>query len=168
MDIVSHGLWGGVAFGRKNRTRFLLAFLFGIVPDLLSFGAFFVSMALGFVERPNFSAEPPPAADAIPLYVHYLYNVTHSVIVFALLFVLLWILFRRPIMESLAWGLHILVDIPTHSYQFFPTPFLWPITDYKFDGMNWSEPFIFFPNVILLALIYGIWYAYRKRKMFAG
>jgi len=164
MDIISHGLWGTLAFGRKTRRRFFIAFLFGIAPDLLSFGIFFVSMAFGFSDRHDFSAEPPHA-DAIPTYVHYLYNVTHSVIFFAVLFIFLWILFRKPIMESLAWGAHILLDIPTHSYEFFPTPFLWPFSDLKVDGIPWTSPFIFIPNVVLLIVFFG-WMVivYRKKR----
>jgi hypothetical protein len=38
MDILSHGLYGGVAFGRESRKKYLIAFLFGVGPDLLSFG----------------------------------------------------------------------------------------------------------------------------------
>ena len=38
MDIVSHGLWGAIAFGRKSRSSFWLAFLIGLAPDLFSFG----------------------------------------------------------------------------------------------------------------------------------
>ena len=32
MDIVSHGLWGALAFGRKNRRSFWLAFGIGLAP----------------------------------------------------------------------------------------------------------------------------------------
>ena len=38
MDILSHGLWGAIAFGRRNRPSFWLAFVIGLAPDLLSFG----------------------------------------------------------------------------------------------------------------------------------
>ncbi len=38
MDIVSHGLWGALAFGRSSRPSFWLAFVIGFAPDLLSFG----------------------------------------------------------------------------------------------------------------------------------
>jgi hypothetical protein len=57
----------------------------------------------------------------------------------------------------LAWLLHILVDIPTHSTRFFPTPFLWPISSYEFSGIGWANPMIFIPNVVLLTSLY-VWY----------
>lgn len=35
MDIVSHGLWGAIAFGRRTRSSFWLSFVFGIAPDFV-------------------------------------------------------------------------------------------------------------------------------------
>ena len=161
MDIVSHGLWGGAAFGRKNKKSFLIAFISGIGPDFFSFGVFFISTFLGVSERSRFSSEPPDPA-LIPAYVHNFYNVSHSLIVFAAVFVALWVIFRQPVWEFSAWGLHILFDIPTHSYQFFPTPFLWPISDFKINGWSWASPWIFFPNLVILALVY-IWFIRAKK-----
>jgi CRISPR-associated DxTHG motif protein len=76
-------------------------------------------------------------------------------------FTLLWVIFRKPIWESLAWGLHILLDIFTHSFRFFPTPFLWPISDFKVNGWHWGRPEIVIPNIFLLVLLYA-WFLYRR------
>jgi membrane-bound metal-dependent hydrolase YbcI (DUF457 family) len=156
MDIVSHGLWGAIAFGRKNRSSFWLAFVFGLAPDLFSFGILWVAAVLGFSETPDFSHGTPPES-SIPHYVHYLYNVTHSLIVFIIVFLLIWFLLKRPLWEFSAWGLHVLVDVPTHSYKFLPTPIFWPFFDWKFDGWQWSTPTILIPNFVLLSLLYA-WY----------
>ena len=85
MDIVSHGLWGAIAFGRKSRLSFWLAFVIGLAPDLLSFGILWTAAMLGFSEQPDFSHGTPPES-SIPQYVHHLYNVTHSFIVFLIVF----------------------------------------------------------------------------------
>ncbi len=162
MDILSHGLWGGVAFGRKNRRSFWAAFSFGVLPDLLSFGPFFALVFLGLAQRPSFANEPPDPS-LIPTYVHQIYSITHSLPVFALGFALLWLFFRRPVWEAMAWGIHILLDIVTHSYEFFPTPFLWPLSRFEFDGWPWAGPWIFFPNIALLAVFYA-WYFLSRRK----
>ncbi|HEX6532810.1 MAG TPA: hypothetical protein VF019_09305, partial [Nitrospira sp.] len=77
MDILSHGLWGAVAFGRRNRPSFWLAFLLGLAPDLLSFGILQLAVWLGMAPRPDFSHGTPPES-SIPPYVHHLYDVTHS------------------------------------------------------------------------------------------
>ncbi|MBI4059750.1 hypothetical protein HY406_01680 [Candidatus Giovannonibacteria bacterium] len=165
MDIISHGLWGSAVFGRKDKKSFWLAFLFGVAPDLFSFGIFFATTFLGITPRPRFSAEPPDPA-LIPSYVSSLYNLTHSLIIFLLVFGI--IIFatrklRRPPWEMSAWGLHILLDIPTHSYKFFPTPFLWPFSDFKIDGWHWGSGWIFFPNLALLAILYLWFFALKKR-----
>lgn len=162
MDILSHGLWGAIAFGRKSRASFWLAFVIGLAPDLFSFGILWTAATLGLSEKPDFSHGTPPES-TIPLYVHQLYNVTHSFIIFILAFVLLWLLLRRPLWELSAWGLHVLVDIPTHSFAFFPTPFLWPLSTWKFDGWQWMTPTILVPNYVLLALLYA-WFLWRVSK----
>lgn len=166
MDIVSHGLWGSLAFGRKNKKSFLLAFFLGIAPDLFSFGPFFASTFLGLAERPHFSSEPPDPS-LIPHYVSQLYQVTHSIIIFAVIFALVWFLRKKPFWEMSAWGLHILMDIPTHSYKFFPTPFLWPISDLKLNGWHWGSPWIFWPDVALLTVLY-IWFFIIKKRSHAA
>ncbi|HAV11840.1 MAG TPA: hypothetical protein DCX32_04875 [Candidatus Moranbacteria bacterium] len=163
MDIVSHGLWGGVAFGRKSRKDYLLAFLFGIMPDMFSFGILFTTNLLGITIGPKYSNGRPDFA-SIPEYVSQLYDVTHSLVVFALVFAIVWYWRKKPFWPLAAWGLHILVDIPTHSLEFFATPFLWPFSDYKFDGINWGNPWIFFPNVTLLTVAYLTWMIARLKK----
>jgi len=156
MDIISHGLWGAGAFGRKSKKNFWMAFLFGVMPDLLSFGVFTFATFVGLAKRPDWSAGPPDAT-SIPEYVHILYDLTHSFIVFAVVFALIWIILRRPYYLILGWPLHILFDIGTHSAEFFPTPFLWPFVEYRFNGISWAEPSIFIPNILFLALLYGGW-----------
>ncbi|MFZ2190309.1 MAG: hypothetical protein WA057_01660 [Candidatus Magasanikiibacteriota bacterium] len=163
MDIISHGLWGGVAFGRKNKKLFWTAFGFGIAPDLLSFGIFTGARILGLASDPDWGKGLPDPS-TIPQYVHILYNFTHSLIIFALVFGLIWLIRRKPFLPLLAWSLHILIDIPTHSTAFFPTPFLWPVSNFVVNGISWGQPIIFYPDVILLAVCYLVWWWSKKRK----
>lgn len=162
MDIVSHGLWGALAFGRNNRRSFWLAFAIGTAPDLFSFGILWVAGTLGLSPKPDFSHGTPPES-TIPLYVHQLYDVTHSFVVFLAVFALLWLLVKRPVWELGAWGLHIVVDIPTHSFAFFPTPVLWPLFDWKFDGWQWNQSIILIPNFTVLLLLYG-WFLLQQGR----
>ena len=154
MDIVTHGLWGALAFGRKSRTSFWLAFLIGLAPDLFSFGLLWMAATLGLAEKPDFSHGTPPES-TIPPYIHHLYEVTHSLIVFVVVFLVVRLLLKRPVWELASWGLHILVDIPTHSSAFFPTPFLWPLSDWRFNGWQWMTPTILVPNFVALSLFYA-------------
>jgi len=162
MDFLSHGLWGGIVFGRKNKRTFWWAFFIGLAPDLFSFGPFFLVSFLGLTGRSPFSGGPPDPA-LIPSYVHQLYNPTHSLIVFGATFLVLWAILKKPFWPLLAWGLHIVFDIFTHSFEFFPTSFLWPISDFKIDAWSWGNPWIYLPNVFLLALLY-LWFFVIKRR----
>ena len=154
MDILSHGLWGGIAFGRGNHPSYWLAFVIGLAPDLLSFGILYGAVTLGMADAPDFSHGTPPES-TIPQYVNYLYDVTHSFLVFLLVFLLVWRVRRRPLWELAAWGLHVLVDVPTHSFAFFPTPVFWPLSNWKFDGWQWMTPAILVSNYLLLAICYA-------------
>lgn len=165
MDIVSHGLWGAIAFGRKSRSSFWIAFAIGLAPDLFSFGILWIAALLGVSDSPDFRHGTPPES-SIPQYVHHLYHVTHSFISFLTVFLVICLFLKRPFWELSAWGLHILVDIPTHSFAFFPTPVLWPFFDWKFNGWQWSTSTILIPNFVLLSLLYG-WYlseAYMTKR----
>jgi hypothetical protein len=191
MDIVSHGLWGAllakavnVRLGRtKKAGEFrrldpLLAGFWGFAPDLVAFMPVFLlfggGMLSGHVEPENF---PRPteaeaagtAATGIFWVTHAIYSVTHSAVVFAIVFFGVWA-FRKFILkrkhafvwEMTPWLLHILVDLFTHSYEFYPTPILWPVSAWRFDGIPWSHALIIGPNYLLLAL--GFYLVRRRRK----
>ncbi|MBI2023875.1 hypothetical protein HYT00_00550 [Candidatus Giovannonibacteria bacterium] len=162
MDIISHGLWGSLVFGRSNKKSFWKAFLFGVAPDFIPFAPFFILMIFGFAKYPGFSTEPP-VAGAIPDYVYFLYKITHSLVIFAVVFFGAWLIKRKFFWPMAAWGIHVLLDIPTHSYKFFPTPFLWPVANFEINGIPWADPIIFFPNVLILAILYYYFFVYRKR-----
>lgn len=62
------------------------------------------------------------------------------------------------------WLLHILMDIPSHSYDFYPTPFLWPISDFKINGFHWGTPWFMITNYSLIIISYLILYFLKKRN----
>ncbi len=163
MDTLSHGLYGGIAFGRKTKISYWKSFFFGVAPDLFSFGIFTATTVLGLVSGPDWSAGPPDPS-AIPAYVHTLYDITHSLVIAAIVVGIVWFIQKKPMVELFAWPLHILVDIPTHSSAFFPTPFLWPVSDYHVDGVSWGTPYIFYSNIALVIVLYTWFYFSRKKR----
>ena len=70
--------------------------------------------------------------------------------------------------EILGWPLHILIDIPTHTYQFYPTPFLWPISTYKFDGISWGTPWFMIVNYSSLAIVLITLFVMREKRLTAS
>ena len=119
----SHGYYftrplGSISFGRKNRRSFWISFLFGILPDFLAFAPLTLAMVLGLSNH-EWQFGEPPDPNGLPAYIFQVYNVSHSLVIFALIFITLWFIFRRPIWEFSAWGLHILFDIPLIPLIFF-------------------------------------------------
>ncbi|MBI2096855.1 MAG: hypothetical protein HYT40_01725 [Candidatus Sungbacteria bacterium] len=166
MDIFAHALWSGAIYNKK---RVWWAVFFGIAPDLFSFGVFIVAHVLtsGFTPI-AFDHGDVPRPELVPQYVHALYNVSHSLIVWAVLFAIGWFYFQRLPWEFTAWGLHILIDIPTHSTAFFPTPFLWPLPQPFFvNGVSWATPWFMLINYGAIAVVYGAlyWQHARKKKV---
>jgi len=155
MDTLSHALWGKGIFGyRKYRW---LPFFFGAVPDLLSFGVYFVYR---IISGSFFLKFGKPAIEDIPVWVVSLYDFSHSLVV-ALIFIGIVFLFKKEFcFPMLAWPFHIILDFFTHSVQYFPTPIFWPISAYRFDGIPWSHPNIFFTNILCIIMLY----LYRNRK----
>ncbi|MEO5635102.1 MAG: hypothetical protein ABIS26_00065 [Candidatus Paceibacterota bacterium] len=165
MDIFSHGLYGGIAFGKRSKRDYITAFLFGIGSDLLAFAPYILSILFGLAPLPSGKIEPP-VSGGVPTYVHSLYYFTHSLVIYAVFFALLLYLGKKNLAKlTFGWPLHILVDIPTHSSAFFPTYFLWPVSNFSFNGTPWIEPKIFIPNVIVLMLLYIFWYFKKKRNV---
>lgn len=165
MDVISHGLWGGLAFGRKSKKSFGLAFLLGVLPDIVAFGPLFVQQIFSpsLRVRPDYASGHPDLS-LLPHYVSQIYNYSHSLVIFAIVFLIVWAIRRKPMMELSAWGMHILFDIPVHTSSFFPTPFLWPISNLHVNGVPWGDPRIFFPNWAALIILYLVWYISHKRK----
>lgn len=161
MDIVSHGLWGGVALGRKKRSDYFYAFGFSVLPDILAEGIMFSLLYLGAPNMPSVEHGHPDITE-FPIYAQNFYNTTHSLIVFAAVFAAVWLIRKKPFWPLAAWALHILMDIPTHSYDLFPTPFLWPLSDFKVDGIPWRSSLIMIPDIVLLIGVYAVWF-YRSR-----
>lgn len=160
MDIISHGLRSGLAFGRKSKKDFLKSIGRGILPDALSFGVFTAATVVGLATRPDRGNHD---ANQIPQYVHTLYNITHSFFTFWVALGIAYLWKKKIPLPMLGRGLHIFVDIPTHSLNFFGTPFLRPIFPPLVDGISRGNPWIFFSNRGLLILGYG-WRIIQKKK----
>jgi hypothetical protein len=164
MDFVSHGLWGGVVAGRRNRRDFWKAFSWGAMPDLIPFTPFFIERIYKmFTGGPSFVSGPPDIS-TIPQYVFNLYSVTHSYVTFLAVFIIMYVIYKRPYWLMTGWAIHITMDIFTHTTAFFPTPFLFPLSDYRFNGVSWSEWYILWPNIIILALSYLYFFVIRPRR----
>jgi membrane-bound metal-dependent hydrolase YbcI (DUF457 family) len=164
MDVVAHGLWGGALFFPQGRKKFFAGFLIGMAPDLLSFGVFHVMHPEWITLRLAGKISGPPALTILPPYVFHAYNLTHSLFVWAVAFILLWRLTKNPPWLLGAWLLHILCDIPTHAASYFPTPFLWPFRTPFVNGIPWSTPWFMIANYASMFIVYSVMFLYFRKK----
>lgn len=163
MDVLAHGLWGGVAFYPKGRKRYSVAFVLGMAPDLLSFGVYHATHPGWLKLRLAGELSGPPPLSTLPEFLFRAYNLTHSLVIWAALFALIWVIWRGPPWVFLAWGLHIICDIPTHNSRYFPTPYLWPFPTPLVEGISWVTPWFMMSNYAALLLAYvGIFLYVRK------
>ena len=137
-----------------------------MAPDLFSFGVYHVTHPGWLSQRLLGNVSGPPALSLLPPYLFHAYNVTHSLVVWAIAFFLFWMLLKRPPWLLGAWALHILCDIPTHIVSYFPTPFLWPLATPFVDGIPWSTPWFMAVNYASLLIVYCwlVFYFRRQRN----
>ena len=119
MDTVSHALWGKGLFGYRKYRWF--AFLFGVIPDLLSFGLYFL---FSFITNPFTIKWGKPELADIPAWVFSLYDFSHSLVIAIIFILIAYKLNKDFCFPMLAWPFHIILDFFTHSVQYFPTPIL--------------------------------------------
>lgn len=179
MDILAHTLWTTAVArkanieGDKKKKFFKLNIFwtafFGIFPDLFAFTFPFVFSFYRVITGQEIFgsfANRHQVADGFNL-AHTLYQYSHSLVIWLLVFLIVWLIFKRPIWELLGWALHILIDIPSHSVLFFPTPFLFPISSYVFPyGIAWSNMYFMITNYTALLLVWGgfLFKKHRKNK----
>jgi len=160
MDILAHGAYN-LALQKtiKNKPKKVNpweAIVWGILPDLIPFGIPFV---LGIFSN-SLSGHHGSILGLNTATL--LYPFTHSLVIFLFVFLVIRIIRKKWYLPMLGWGLHIVMDIPLHTPDFFPTPFLFPISDWVLPfGIAWSTPYIWVSAwVIVLAWIFF----YTKRK----
>lgn len=168
MDIISHALWSGALFKSINlklknkKFNFWHAAFWGIFPDMFAFVipyiVWFFALLSGKAQLSGvLQAEATTTAFLYYNLVNILYNISHSIIIFLIIFFVAWFIFKKPIWVLCGWLLHILMDIFTHVTGHFPTPILWPISNFKFDGLiYWRNKWFMIAEILLLIIIYWI------------
>ena len=137
---------------RDSRGMPWIALFFGAMPDLVSFGALIIiNIISGNI--PQFGGGPPPL-DALPNWVFLSYDISHSYVTAFSTIAVVYYFKKKIAFAMLGWPFHILLDFPFHSKEYFPTKLFYPLTDFYFDGIPWSNPFIWFPNIIGIAILF--------------
>ncbi|MEI6581059.1 MAG: hypothetical protein WCO07_02710 [bacterium] len=178
MDIFAHALWASAGAKKLNdslekkekpKISIYWSAFWSIFPDIFAFGVptmwSTVLVVLGGKSISEISHHGPHLSAGDPTFnlASYLYQYSHSIIIFLIVFGIVWLIFKKPKLVMLGWLLHIILDIPSHSLQFFPTPFLFPISDYHFPyGIIWSNTWFMIINYSLLLVI--LMYLFIRKK----
>lgn len=168
MDTLSHAGWGYVVSKHKGMAWW--GALAGAMPDLLFFIPSRIevwiesgwSRAISVGGEPGMwrTGGPPLAPELVEAYWRY-YVWTHSLVMLAVVTGALALTrFRRWCWLAVPYGLHILMDLPTHE-RYEGRPF-YPLSDWHFIGLSWGDPRIFWPNVVLLIAAL-VWVRRRPR-----
>ena len=132
MDYLAHGFWSYIFFHRIKKPFY--AVFFGLMPDNLSWVIYLFYRMIKMEYIPG-----PPQVDAIPQFFFTLYGISHSLIVFGFVAVIIYLIFKRIPVYIYAWPIAIIIDLLTHTREFLPTPFLWPISKWTFPGISWGD-----------------------------
>lgn len=176
MDVLAHALWAGagVMLARQrwtvSRRAATATVALAVAPDIPHFLPIVGWSALGAGDAAAMKAyatAAPGQEPALPLWAdwlsHNLHCITHSAIVAGVVTLLLWAWTRSLWLPLLGWWSHIVIDVFTHSANFYPSPVLWPITRQGFDGVAWNAPWFVALNYLALAATYS-WLLHRWRR----
>ena len=155
MDYLAHGLWSYIFFHKTRKP--LYAVFFGLLPDNLSWALYlFYRIIMG-----QFGSGPP-VVENIPTWFFTLYGISHSLIVFAFVCLMIYIISKKIPVYIYAWPIAILMDTLTHTREYLPTPFLWPISGWHFPGISWGSGWFMILNYALIAC--SLAYIYIKNN----
>lgn len=168
MDILAHGLWAGAGMAwaqrrwRLSRRTMAATVAMAVLPDLVhllpSLGwALFGDGTLAAL-RAYALAQPgrePVTPALVELLTHNLHCILHSGVVAAVVSLLVWWLQRSWWVPLLGWWSHIVIDVFTHSADFYPVPVLYPFTQRGFDGLAWNTPWFMLLNYVALAAMWA-------------
>ncbi len=160
MDIIAHGIYNialqkTIKKSQKTREEVLIAFWWGIMPDLLAFGIpFSLAIFSGSIDH-HAKLAGFDIAQAV-------YPYTHSLIIFCAVMFGVYVIRRKWYLPMLGWGFHILLDIPFHTRDFFPTPFLFPVSSYTLPfGIVWGTPLVWIS--IWVVGLGWLWLVFKRK-----
>lgn len=176
MDIVAHTLWAAAGAAVMHRRQALAhgtmaaALALAALPDVVHLLPIAAWWALGdgsFAALRGFALAVPGQQPWLPplvlLLSHHLHCVMHSAPIAALVTALVWVVRRTAWLPLLGWWSHIVIDVFTHSADYYAVPVLYPFTERGFDGIAWTTPWFVMLNYAALAAV-GAWLlAHRKR-----
>jgi hypothetical protein len=156
MDIYSHFLWTNLTGRATKRTHKVCLWMavFGFLPDIVAFGYNFSTQIAGHINLAAIGGSYHLNLASVPPITFTLSNYSHSFIIFAAVFAVVSIVLNKLYIPLLGWGMHILIDIPTHTIGHFAPPYLFPFHTPLINGIGWSNPYFMLFDFTILFYIY--------------
>ena len=165
MDILAHTLWAGLgtawlARRRRDITRRTVATTIALaaLPDVIQMLPVLAWWAVGggtWAAVQAFAIAMPGQEPVMPVWVtawsHTIHCIAHSAVIAAGVTLLLWAWRRALWLPLLGWWSHIVIDVFTHSADYYASPVLYPFTERGFDGIAWITPWFMALNYLALA-----------------
>ena len=175
MDTLAHALWAGAGLALARRRwpitgrTVALTVALAALPDVFHLlpiiGAWLFgggSLAALWAYAIAVPGQEPALPPLVILWSHKLHCVAHSAIVAGAVTLLLWAVRRALWVPLLGWWSHIVIDVFTHSVDYYPSPVLYPITERGFDGLAWNTPWFLALNYAALFAT-GLWLLRHRR-----
>jgi len=145
MDMISHGF---IAYALLHRLPYSwLVLPIAFMPDIITF--------LPLLLQGKALTENSKRED-VPNYVVTLYAITHSLVTYAVVFLIVAYFFGAWALLLGAWLIHILIDIPLHEADLLPVRFLYPLSNVHINGISYATPQFRLFNYAIITLLY-IW-----------
>lgn len=177
MDIVAHALWAGIGVAaashwvRVPRRIVVATIITATLPDVIQLLPLLVWISSSDAALATISAyslaspgTEPGMPSIVQLAAQHLHCVTHSAVVAAPITAVGVAISRTTLIPLLGWWSHIVIDVFTHSAEFYPSPVLYPITMRGFDGIAWNDPTFMMLNYAALAIVGGALFIVRARR----
>lgn len=176
MDVISHGLWatavaevlrrrGVVTTGQVAGTA-----AFGLMPDLMalvpvSIWAVGSESSIDAIRAYVFArpGSEPVMAPWAHILEHHIHCSAHSIIILSLITLLSFWRVRWMLVPLTGWWVHLALDVPTHSSEYYAVTVFYPLTEWSFDGIAWTHPAVLGMNYAALTLVYTWLFLTRKR-----
>ncbi len=180
MDIIAHTLWvaaGAAVLHRRRplaRSTVVVTLVLADLPDvihLLPIAGWWLFADGSFAALRGYAVAVPGQEPVLPplvgLLSHHLHCVMHSAPIAALVTGAVWAARRAFWIPLLGWWSHIVIDVFTHSADYYAVPVLYPFTERGFDGIAWNTPWFMALNYAVLALT-GLWLLLTRRRSVAA
>ena len=179
MDILAHSLWAGIGVAVLCRSRPITprtaaaTVALAALPDVLQLLPILAGWALGSGSWATVQAyanalpgQEPALPANVELLSHHLHCIMHSAVVAGVVSWLVWGLLRAGWLPLLGWWSHIVIDVFTHSADYYAVPVLYPFTERGFDGIAWNQPWMLALNYAAIAAAAG--WLWRSRRPASG